>query len=87
MHPLLPEEWDSKALRVAMSSADWERFEALVDRWAPRAETRARAYGLALSQLLRSARMPKAEPGPLEWMDWERRKTLRLLVPSSSRDR
>ena len=23
---------------------------------------------------------PEPEPGPLDWMDWERRKTLRLLL-------
>ena len=29
LHPPLPEEWTSKALRVTMSEADWSRFEAL----------------------------------------------------------
>ena len=28
LHPLLPEEWVSKALRVAMSESDWAEFEA-----------------------------------------------------------
>ena len=38
LHPLLPEEWISKAIRVAMSESDWARFTALVDRYAPLAE-------------------------------------------------
>jgi len=76
LHPPLPELWTSKALRVTMSEADWSLFESL----APAAPTRARAYGLALSILMHSANLPPAEPGPLDWMDWERRKTLRLLL-------
>ena len=30
MHPLLPGHWTSKAVRVAMSHEDWDRFEELV---------------------------------------------------------
>ena len=81
LHPPLPEEWDSRVLRVAMSGSDWEKFEALSDACAPVASTQARANGLVLSSLLRSVPAPVArpEPGPLDWMDWERRKALRLL--------
>jgi hypothetical protein len=61
-----------------MSETDWARFEALVARWGPSAPTQARAHGMVVSQLLHVAAKP--EPGPLEWMDWERRKALRLLV-------
>ena len=82
LHPLLPEQWTSKALRLTMSEDDWHRFEALARSLAPAAPTQARAYGLALSTLLHSANLPHAEPGPLDWMDWERRKTLRLLLSS-----
>ena len=84
LHPPLPEEWISKALRVAMPESDWERFESLADAWAPIVSTRARAHGLVLSSLLHSAPVPRPEPGPLDWMDWERRKTLRLLLKKSS---
>ncbi len=80
LHPLLPQEWTSKALRVTMSEADWSRFEALARSLAPAAPTQARAYGLALSALMHSANLPEPQPGPLDWMDWERRKTLRLLL-------
>jgi len=80
LDPPLPELWTSKALRVTMSEADWSLFESLVRSLAPAAPTHARAHGLALSTLMHSATLPPVEPGPLDWMDWERRKTLRLLL-------
>ncbi|HWE36224.1 MAG TPA: hypothetical protein VG406_06600 [Isosphaeraceae bacterium] len=79
LHPLLPEQWTSRALRVAMAERDWAALDALA-RAALRdadAPTQARAYGLILARLLRHA--PPPEPAPLDWMDWERRKALRLL--------
>ncbi len=79
LHPPLPDEWISKALRVAMSEDDWLRFEALVRTLAPDASTQARAYGQAVSALVRSDAANPEPTGPLDWMDWERRKTLRLL--------
>jgi hypothetical protein len=63
-----------------MSEADWDRFEALAQSLAAAAPTQARAYGLALATLLHAANLPQPEPGPLDWMDWERRKTVRLLL-------
>ncbi len=80
LYPPLPELWTSKALRVTMSEADWSLFESLVRSLAAAAPTHARAYGLALSTLIHSANLPPVDPGPLDWMDWERRKTLRLLL-------
>jgi hypothetical protein len=80
LHPLLPDLWASKALRVTMSEADWSQFEALVRSLAKAEPTQARAYGLAISTLMHSTGLPLTEPGPLEWLDWERRKTLRLLL-------
>ena len=84
LHPILPEEWVSKVLRVAMPESDWEQFEALAGAYAAKAATQARAHGMALSGLLHAVPAPRPEPGPLDWMDWERRKTLRLLVKKSS---
>jgi hypothetical protein len=84
LHPLLPEEWVSKVLRVAMSESDWARFEARAARFAAVAPTQARAVGLLVSSLLHGVPTPEAEAGPLDWMDWERRKTLRLLLPAGS---
>jgi hypothetical protein len=63
-----------------MSESDWNRLEALVARHGGTASTQARAHGLVLSHLLHELPLAKAEPGPLDWMDWERRKTLRLLL-------
>jgi hypothetical protein len=75
----LPECWTSRAVRLAMSEADWARFEALVERLAASAPTQARANGMTISHLMREAGGRRPEPGPLDWMEWERRKTLRLL--------
>ncbi|HKM53190.1 MAG TPA: hypothetical protein VJY33_07230 [Isosphaeraceae bacterium] len=80
LHPPLPHEWTSKALRVTMSEADWALFESLAGMLAPAAPTQARAYGMALSALIHTTTLPQSEPGPLDWMDWERRKTLRLVL-------
>jgi Ser/Thr protein kinase RdoA (MazF antagonist) len=79
LHPPLPQRWTSRALRVAMAEADWARLEALVCALAGREPTRARAYGATLAHLIRALAAPPPEPGPLDWMDWERRKALRLL--------
>jgi hypothetical protein len=84
LHPLLPEEWISKALRIAMPQSDWSLFEGLVARFAQRAPTQARAYGIALAGLLRGLPRTEPEAGPLDWMDWERRKTVRLLLRKNS---
>jgi hypothetical protein len=79
LYPLLPEQWTSKALRVAMSAKDWARFEALVQSVSDQAPTHARACGITLSHLMQHAPAAEPAPGPLDWMDWERRKTLQLL--------
>jgi hypothetical protein len=84
LHPLLPEAWVSKALRVAMPESDWAEFDRLVALRSTVAPTQARACGMVLSGLLHGNESPelesKHEPGPLEWMDWERHKTLRLVL-------
>jgi hypothetical protein len=79
LHPALPVEWTSRAIRVAMPESDWSRFEAIVracDAVEP-APTQARAYGQALSRLVQHAE--QSVPGSSDWMDWERQKTLKLL--------
>ena len=81
LHPLLPVGWESKALRVAMSREDWARFESLVLAVSATGEpaSQARAHGEVVSRLMDAAAGSRVEPGPLDWMDWERQKTLRLL--------
>jgi len=81
LHPLLPPEWMSRALRVAMSAEDWARFEALAREASLRSPTQARAYGEAIARLMRERIRPA--PSPLDWMDWERQKALRLLRPAN----
>jgi hypothetical protein len=79
LHPRLPEKWTSKAVRIAMSRDDWARFDALVRSVSPQTPTLARAHGLAIARLIDHADASRPSPGPLDWMDWERQKTLRLL--------
>jgi hypothetical protein len=83
LHPLLPEQWTSRALRLAMSEDDWARFEAKVREVASHEPTQARAFGATIRYLIDQAPEPAPQPGPLDWMDWERRKTLRLLLPNN----
>ena len=91
LHPPLPEQWTSRAVRVAMSEEDWARLERLVQLAAEQSPTLARAYGLTIARLLdrRDVDAATTNPpaGPLDWMDWERRKTLRLLFPKRRPDK
>ncbi len=81
MHPRLPQRYLSRAIRMAMRDGDWSRLEALVDRAAEELPTRARAYGEVITRLIDYAiATPAPEPSPVAWQDWERRKTLRLLM-------
>ena len=77
IHPLLPPEWISRAVRVAMSAEDWQALDALAARASVRTPTQARALGEAISTLIQTARLEQAKPP--DWMDWERQKALRLL--------
>src|SRR4051794_1296981 len=62
LHPLLPSHWTSKAVRVAMSEGDWQRFEDMVRAVMTQTEapTQARANGLVISHLMETA--AKARP-------------------------
>ncbi len=63
LHPPLPAEWVSRAVRVAMSESDWAEFEALVSRYTEMAQSQARAHGLAISELLHANPTTEPEPG------------------------
>jgi hypothetical protein len=69
---------------MAMSEADWARFDALARTAAvqTQAPTMARAHGLVVSRLMETAAQARSAPGPLDWMDWERQKALRLIRPA-----
>jgi hypothetical protein len=77
----LPDDWMSRPVRVAMSHDDWVRFDELVRAVMSRTQTptQARAQGVVISGLMDAASDVRKAPGPLDWMDWERQKTLRLL--------
>ncbi len=79
IHPILPQAWTSRSVRIAMPESDWARLEALARVIAPDEPTPARALGATLSHFVNMAPSPPARPEPLDWLDWERRKTLRLL--------
>lgn len=65
-----------------MEEKDWARFDALVDRAARSAPTRAQACGAVITRLVDYATVTN-DPSPVAWQDWERRKTLRLLLLSN----
>ena len=84
LHPALPNKWTSRAIRVAMSDRDWERFDGLRDQCVDNADStaipsQARANGELISRLMESADVRTPVPAPTDWLDWERQKTLRLL--------
>jgi len=77
-HPRLPSGHASRSVRVAMSAADWRRFEELVRRAAAAGEpTDARAHGAVIAGLMRAvlgdAPLPEASAAhsSAEWLDWE----------------
>jgi len=80
----LPCQWTSKVIRVAMSQEDWVTFESLVRRASANSPSQSRAHGVVISGLIEesAASRSRPDPGPLDWMDWERQKTLRLLRPA-----
>lgn len=79
LHRPLPQGWTSRALRVSISAARWQRFEALIGRERATTPTAARAAGQALMTLMDAA---EAGARGSHWLDWEREKTVRLLRES-----
>lgn len=79
LHPRLPLRWVSRALRLAMPEADWARLDALARRHRAAGDTQARAYGRALGALLDAQAPATPSASSLDWLDWERLKTQRLL--------
>jgi hypothetical protein len=73
LHPLLEVGWQSRALRVTMPAAFWDRFERLVSMFP--AATLARSHGEAIAYLLR-----RAESESANWLDWDQQKQARLLI-------
>lgn len=65
-HPVLPEDWESRSLRVAMPRSQWLRLEQFVARLRRDARelelSQPRALGRALTELLDRADAPEADP-------------------------
>jgi len=78
LFPILGEGWESRALRVAMPTGMWRRFDRLAAQFP--ATTQARANGEAIVYLLRY------ESETAQWLDWDQQKQLRLLSRSLKRD-
>jgi hypothetical protein len=79
LFPLLPRAWVSRALRVAMPEWAWADLDARATQAQRAGDTRARALGTVLLDLLaRSASRAPAGSGG-DWLDWERGKAQRLL--------
>ena len=95
LFPKLPNEHESRVIRIAMPSATWGRVEDLISRSL--APTLPRAYGELVEQLLEnldssSSRVGGSSafqtPAPMEegrndWQAWQMQKDLALLAASS----
>jgi hypothetical protein len=91
LFPKLPTTFESRAVRIAMTTPAWSRLDALVAERAH--ETRPRALGQVVETLLAHFEKSLAEPWavamhsqqPLtnaDWQDWQIRKE-RALLPAS----
>ena len=74
LHPRLPENWISRAVRISMPDWRWRQFDALVGK--VKDFTGARAAGQVLAQLMDAH--TKAAPA-VHWLDWEHEKAKRIL--------
>src|SRR5262245_28465718 len=74
LHPRLPENWISRAVRVSMPESRWRQFDGLIRK--VKDFTGARAAGQVLAQLLDAH--DKAAP-TVHWLDWEHEKAKRIL--------
>ena len=90
LFPKLPTTFESRAVRIAMTTPAWNRIDALTAQRAQ--ETRPRALGEVIETLLAHFETSLAEPwavaihsqGPganADWQDWQIRKE-RALLPS-----
>jgi hypothetical protein len=76
----LPPDWQSRSVRMALPAADWQALESLAAFYAPGASSMSAALGAVVHQLLETHRRTEEfRWNPDDWMEWERRKTLRLL--------
>ena len=90
LFPKLPMSFESRAVRIAMTTPAWNRIDALTAQRAQ--ETRPRALGEVIETLLAHFETSLAEPWAIaihsqqppadtDWQDWQIRKE-RALLPS-----
>ncbi len=91
LFPKLPTTFESRALRIAMTTPAWNRLDAMTALRAH--QTRPRALGEVLETLLAHFETALAQPSPVvvqsqeptsgaNWQDWQIRKE-RALLPAS----
>jgi len=78
----LPDHWSSRSVRIALPESDWVALEMFARRYGADGSSGAVALGQAIHRLLETQRRSAEWSwGSSDWMEWERRKTLRLLRP------
>lgn len=78
----LPENWSSRSVRIALPESDWGALEMLSRRYGSEGSSGAVALGQAIHRLLETQRRSADWSwDSSDWMEWERRKTLKLLRP------
>ena len=76
----LPDGWQGRSIRISLPESDWLLLDSLIANLAPDGASRSMAMGKVLHQLLSEhQRSAQFQWSPDDWMEWERRKTLRLL--------
>jgi len=78
----LPKDWSSRSVRIALPESDWVALEMFARRYGADGSSGAVALGQAIRRLLETQRRSADWSwDSSDWMEWERRKTLRLLRP------
>lgn len=76
----LPENWSSRSVRIALPESDWAALEIFARRYGADATSGSVALGQAIHRLLEAHRNTvEWSWDSSDWMEWERRKTLKLL--------
>lgn len=78
----LPVNWSSRSVRIALPDSDWVVLEMLARRYGAEGSSGSAALGQVIHRLLETQRRASDWSwDSSDWMEWERRKTLKLLRP------